>query len=411
MSGGRSLRVVVLGLMVVAPLVASGVEPALASGSCIVKNRTSGAVYAPTDGASLQTAIDDALEGEALAVRGRCVGSYTVQRSLALIGVGTDRYPRATIDADGGPYALYMAGYGDLRLQRLKITGGHSTGRGGGIINEGGGSMVLSDTWVTGNRADLGGGGIFHYSGDLQLFDSRVSRNRSSIGGGGGIYAYVSSVSLNGRSSIDHNFGNVGGGIESGGAVDIYDSSHVNGNLSFNSGGGVFGGQVTLHDHARISGNQAGTRTGHTSAGGGVFGTLVMMDASMIVNNVSMSEGGGAFTDSGTIEMLGESRIAGNIAPNGGGIASFGGTVTMSGGSTIGSNAARRDGGGIWFQEGALTMSEGASIVLNTARGGDPATPDGIGGGVRTCGGTALTGATAGANVATNVPDDIADCH
>ena len=329
---------------------------------------------------------------------------------MAIIGVGTDQYPRATIDADGGPYVLYMAGYGDLSLKRLKITGGRSAGRGGGIVNEGGGSMSLSDTWVTGNRADAGGGGIFHYSGEVQLFDSRVSSNRSNIGGGGGIYVYYGALSLNGGSSVDHNFGNVGGGIE-GGTVDMYDSSHVNGNLSFNSGGGVFGGVVTLHDHARISGNQAGTKTGHTSAGGGVYGNVVLMDASMIVNNVSMSQGGGVFTDSGTIEMLGESRIAGNVAPDGGGIASFGGTVTMSGGSTIGSNVAMRNGGGIWFLEGALTMSEGASIVLNTARGGDPAAPDGIGGGVRTCNDTVLTGVTPGTNVATNVPDDIADCH
>jgi len=46
-------------------------------------------------------------------------------------------------------------------------------------------------------------------------------------------------------------------------------------------GGGVILGRVTPHDSSRVSGNQAGTMTGHTSAGGGIgyAHTTVMEDS------------------------------------------------------------------------------------------------------------------------------------
>lgn len=398
-------------LTTVLALAATGVTPALASGSCLVKNRTSGVVFTRTTGDSLQSAIDAAFEGEVLAVRGRCVGSYVIERALTIVGVETARYPTATIDANGGPTVITINAGAAVSLRRLIVTGGEGTSLAGGIANTSGGDLVLAHTWVTGNRSDGRGGGIYYVGDSLRLRSSRVSENRSRFSGGGGIYLEYGHVVLLGTSRVDHNSGNIGGGIFNGGTLDMYDSSIVNRNVSVNSGGGIFGGLVVLHDTARISGNHAGKKSGHTSAGGGVaFATLVLEDASVIAWNRSYSQGGGVCVDTSSVEITDDARIVHNHAPDGGGICSYGGSVTMSGRSTVASNTAKRNGGGIWFLEGALTMSEDATITLNTARGGDPTAPNGIGGGVRTCD-TVLTGVTEGVNVLANVPNDIENCR
>jgi hypothetical protein len=410
---GRLRRIGSLALVsaIVVTLIGPGAAAALAAGPCVVKNRTSGVVYPRSTGDSLQTAIDEASEGAVLVVRGLCVGSYSIERSLTIIGVGTDSFPKATLDAAGGPTVLRILG-GAVTLQRLKITGGMGTSEAGGVYNGGGGELVLVKSWVTGNRSDANGGGIYDVGDLLRLRDTRISHNRARLGGsGGGVYMQYGTLVLRGRSSVDHNFAGNGGGGIAGGAVEIYDSSHVSYNVSFNNGGGILSGTVELQDTARITHNQAGTVSGHSSAGGGVsyVGSLILEDSSRIAMNVSLSQGGGVFVDTGTVVMSGDSRISRNLAPTGGGIHSFEGTVVMSGRSMVAHNVARRDGGGIWDLDGFVTMTEDASIVRNTAEGGDPTAPDGIGGGIRVCN-TTLTGVTAGVNIADNVPDDIGTC-
>ena len=411
MAIGRFPRIGSLALVsaIVVTLIGAGAAPALAAGPCIVKNRTSGVVYPRSTGDSLQTAMDDAVEETVLVVRGRCVGSYTIERSLTIVGVATDRYPKATLDAAGGPSVVTILA-GAVSLERLKITGGRGTGtfESGGIYNGGGGNLVLVKSWVTGNRSEGSGGGIYSVGDLLRLRDSRVSGNRGGLGGG---ISIAGTLVLRGRSSVDHNFaGNGGGGIY-GGKVEMYDASRVSDNVSFNNGGGILGSIVEMHDTARITHNQAGTVRGHGSAGGGVsyVGSLILEDSSRITMNVSLSEGGGVYLATGTIEMSGDSRISRNHAPTGGGVHSFEGHLVMSGRAKVANNVARRDGGGIWDQDGFVTMTEESSIVRNIAQGGTPEAPDGIGGGIRACR-TTLTGVVAGVNVADNVPDDIGTC-
>ncbi len=108
-------------------------------------------------------------------------------------------------------------------ISGLTITGGHVTGKGGGLYNEGtttltdvtvsadsastlggglytksGGAITLTDCTVSGNTAGAGGGGLYS-KGTTTLTDCTVSSNTAVVNGGGGL---ESNFSARPRSTI-----------------------------------------------------------------------------------------------------------------------------------------------------------------------------------------------------------------
>jgi predicted outer membrane repeat protein len=131
---------------------------------------------------------------------------------------------------------------------------------GGGIYNEG--TLTLTDSTVSGNRA-LDGGGIDN-AGTLTLINSAVSGNSATnlYASGGGIYnegtltLINSTISGNSALADDPHGTGYGGGIDNEGTLTLSNST-VSSNSASTSGGGIYnGGRLTL-SNSSVSGNRA----------------------------------------------------------------------------------------------------------------------------------------------------------
>jgi hypothetical protein len=144
-----------------------------------------------------------------------------------------------------------------------------------------------------------------------------------------------------------------------------------NGNLSisgvtvsgakFNGNGGAFNNSGTLNiSNSVISGNTSASR------GGAIYnnyGTLAVNN-STLSGNTSASRGGAIYNYYGTL-AVNNSTLSGNSAIFGGGIASYYGKITVSN-STISGNTANNSGGGINNYEGTINLTN-ATLSGNTA--------------------------------------------
>jgi hypothetical protein len=310
--------------------------------TCRVENTTSRERYAPSTGASLQLAINEADSGDTLEIRGRCVGVFTIDKTLTLIGVATRKFPVASLDANGADdHVVSVTSGGAVTITDLTITGAHclTSCLGGGISNFG--TIILTgSTQVTGNTA-TSGGGIFNL-GTVVLEDASTVSGNTAGNSGGGIFNR-GIVTLNDSSSVIGNTaGTVGGGIvnDSTGTVTLNESSSVTQNEAAINGGGIFNlGTVSLNDAASVSANRAGDAGGGILSGAG--GTVTLNDSSSVSGNTAASDGGGIYNNNGSVTLNGSSSVSGNIAGlRGGGIFIVGGPVVLNESSSVSGNSA-----------------------------------------------------------------------
>jgi hypothetical protein len=252
-------------------------------------------------GANLQAAINAAPKGSTIQISGRCVGSFTIAKNLALKGISD-----AVLDGAGSQAApsgtILTISAGKVRLSSLRVTGGFSENGVGGVLNDG--SLTLSHVTVSGNEGDFGG--IVNH-GTLSLTRSVVTRN---FGGVGGIWNLGSAtvdhttISFNGESGI------VNGQWFSGspaGALTVKDST-------LNNNGAVFGGGIDNESGSvAVVRSTIADNSADDDAGGGITnraGDTLTVSQSTIVGNVGDDGGGGIWNDgSATVT---NSIIAGN---------------------------------------------------------------------------------------------------
>lgn len=216
-----------------------------------------------------------------------------------------------------------------LTVQRLTLRDGHATGSaiplgtdtdgGGGAIYHVGGNVVVIDSVFLDNEAalegpDVAGGAIYSIGkGTLTVTGSRFSGNRAANGGAIGILGagltLVNSELVNnqatgfGANYIDQNGQQAGRG-GNGGAISMDGQGRtlsICGTLVQNNQGGAFGGALfrtgyatepTNIDRSTFDGNQIPDHNGmmgNPSSAGGLYiqGTHVTMTASTISNNQS----------------------------------------------------------------------------------------------------------------------------
>ena len=329
----------------------SGAASAAPKKTCRVENTTLGKRYAPSTGASLQPAIDEAVSGYTLEIQGRCVGVFTISdTTLTLIGVATRRDPVASLDGNGVDGTVVTVSSGStVTFTDLAITGANCTMGclGGGISNLG--TVTLNGSTQVSGSTSTGGGGIYNGpSGTIILEDSSSVSGNTAGSAGGGIFNR-GTVILNDSSSVSQNTaGTVGGGIvnDSTGTVTMNDSSSVSENIAAANGGGVFNlGSITLNDSSVVRANRAGGSGGSDGRGGGILtgagGTVTLNDSSSVSGNTATSDGGGLFNNDGIITLNGSSSVSGNTAGlRGGGIFILAGPHTMNGSSVVSGNTA-----------------------------------------------------------------------
>ena len=255
--------------------------------------------------------------------------NVVVERSMAM---GTPEFRIFEITGDN-----------NVTFDALTIRNGKITDNGGGIRNQGNGTLTLTNSTVSGNEAQSVGG-IFSSSA-VTLTNSTVSGNEAGTFGGG-IFS-SSAVTLTNSTVSGNEAGTFGGGIFSIGDVTLTNST-VSGNQAGSDSGGIDSrGDVTL-TNSTVSSNKAGTFSG------GIFSSGdVTLTNSTVSGNQAGSDSGGIFS-SGDVTLT-NSTVSGNQAGTyGGGIASSG-DVTLTN-STVSGNQARTYGGGI-YSSGAVTLT------------------------------------------------------
>jgi hypothetical protein len=255
---------------------------------------------------------------------------------------------------------------GDVTIQETTVSGGFFPINGGGGLFNSGGTVILTQSTISGNSANGQGGGVFN-SGTMTLTQSTISDNGAALSNvllGGGVFnsgtLTLTQSTISGNST---RFCNDGGGVYNAGTLTLTQST-ISGNSapSFqcsagSRGGGLFnsGGTMTL-TQSTVSGNTA-------RDGGGVHnaGTLTLTQSTISGNrhsNFLDGRGGGVF-NSGTV-TLAHTLVSGNESL-GGEILSSGGTVIADHFNLFGFDGRARVVG---FAPGPTDVVPGAGVLL-----------------------------------------------
>ena len=243
----------------------------------------------------------------------------------------------------------------------LTITGGSSTGFGGGVYN--GGTATFTDCIISGNTSRYGGGMLSE--GALTLDHCTISGNSASIEGGGlwtAGEATITGCTISGNTS-----GDVGGGLNNRGAMLTMAGCIITGNSAQELGGGMYNQATATVTGCTISRNTARLNGGGLATGVTATSTLT---ACTISGNTAQG-GGGLENYSRTI--LTACTIGGNTASMNGGGVSNSGTATLTA-CTISGNVASVAGGAFYNhdfldQRGVATLTD-TIVAGNTAPGG-----------------------------------------
>jgi hypothetical protein len=260
---------------------------------------------------------------------GRLVAS---RGAIRIEGAGSGS---AVIDAHGRSQIMVVDVDATVTLEGLTLRGGSAPGStyGGAVLNAG--SLTIAHSVVAHNTATAGGG-LANAGGTLSVSSSSITDNRAPGYGGGGIQ--------NGGSS------NLPGSVTIG-------SSTISHNSSSDDGAGILNGQ---------NGHPASASLPDATAPA-AKGLVLTVSTSKLEDNVDGNAGGAIANDGGTAAVTG-SRLTGNVASGiGGGIASDG-TLTVAR-TTIGSNRAS-DGGGVdagFGDQSASVTITGSTLIANRA--------------------------------------------
>jgi hypothetical protein len=235
------------------------------------------------------------------------------------------------INNAGGLLTLHGSSIQDTRGQSGLINSGRATLQdstvsgngfgyprtyyGGGITNNGGATLVLRNSTVSGNGAQRKGGGISNW-GSLSLIDSVVSKNSITYEGGGGGIMNDGTLVLT-DTTVSDNSATYGGGILNRSNA-IVRRSTITGNRAtwgYSGGGIANSGRLTL-GNSTVSNNEAQYYGGGIASG--VFrnpdSSLTLLSSTVTGNSVvvtGQAGGGGIFVYAGTL-TLERSIVSGN---------------------------------------------------------------------------------------------------
>ncbi|HLN31276.1 MAG TPA: DUF4214 domain-containing protein [Gemmataceae bacterium] len=322
-------------------------------------------------------------------------GVFNTLQSIALTGTLELNNPNtgAAIVIDGPAAGVTIGGGGPgsdfsvftvaanttATLEGLAVTDGYATA-GGGIGNEAGATLTLSNDDIFGNSAAYGAGVDNH--GTLRLNSDTLVGNSASSDGGGIDNEFAATLTVNNGSISGNAAGEDGGAIENrgtlavtgavlsqnnaqrdGGALNNLGTLTVNGStLSDNAalnGGGIDNYDTLTVSTSTLAGNSA------TSGGGIANFAAVTVSASTLVNNSSQKDGGGIFNN-GELTVINSTLTGNSAVANGGAVANeLAASATLSNATVSGNSAA--NGGGIANISGTLVLN-------NTIVAGDNAT-------------------------------------
>ena len=223
-----------------------------------------GGVIRLTQGAQLELTGNATIDGSTAG--GRLIITGDVSNDDATVD-GSSITAIANANTRDNVRVLSITG-GTVNLNDVTITGGFTTGDGGGIRVDFGATLNLSASTVTGNATGGSGdgGGVANY-GTTNISDSTISANRGRYGGV--INSTADRLTITGSTIAGNVATDDGGGVSNFGVANLANVT-ISGNSTDKDGGGVYNGSgdTIMIDHSTIFGNSAG---GSVTAGGGIF--------------------------------------------------------------------------------------------------------------------------------------------
>lgn len=387
--------------------------PARAAGPWYVStvgNDGNDCLSAVTSCASINAATGKASSGDTINVAaGVYFGSGTdvvsITKSINLLGGWDNSFATqsgmATVDGQGARRGMTFASGTTSMMDRFVVQNGQNPlySVGGGGIKVDAANLTINNSWIRNNTTLCGydcSGGILNQQGSVVLSNSSVSGN-SSPWMGGGIYNYgvmtITNTSITGNQAGTQccSGGGGGGGIDNEGTM-VLNASTVSGNtiLNFFYGPGIYNGYyptmtLTLNNSTVFS------NTGGYGEGIYTFGGALTINSSTIANNSKY----------GVYDLTADTTIQNSILANNGTIGNdcykatgyFGG-VTSLGYNLIRSNTncslIGTDIGGQDPKLGSL-QNNGGSTATASLLAGSPAINAGNPGGCTGSSGTLTT--------------------
>jgi hypothetical protein len=264
-----------------------------ASGGSVSRIFVSGTLNNSTEGGAWETSGPNSNTG--FRPSGSTSGSVftligTNSKQITVTGVSG-----ATLAGISGRRVLSVTGGANLVFENITVTGGDTTGNGGGVYVAGNSKVKFTESNIRGNRA-ASGGGVFiedtlNADSEFTLAGGSISGNTAtgnatapaSLAGGGGVYVKGNGLFWLASGTVNNNTasGGSGGGVLVNANADHGADRHEDGFLM--SGGSLQGNE------------SQGSASPH--GGGGVYvaqGAFEMLGGS-ITGNVARRQGGGVF--------------------------------------------------------------------------------------------------------------------
>src|SRR6266487_1300647 len=190
---------------------------------------------------SLRQALVDANDGDTIDATGisgiitLTTGELRVDKSVTINGAGADVL---AVDGNAAGRVFFITLGETVTISGFTIRNGHVGNDAGGIDNEDGSTVTVTNCTLSGNSAGLGGG-MFN-GGPLTIGSTTISDN--SAANGGGIYNSGGGTTTITNSTVSGNTAGSGGGIFNIGMLAITSSTLSNNSASL--GGGVFNNET-----------------------------------------------------------------------------------------------------------------------------------------------------------------------
>ena len=222
---------------------------------------------------SLRAAISSVGASETITFQPGLTGTITLTTGeLAISGSMTITGPgpgQLTITGNNVSRVFHVTSDSTVTLSGVTITGGKSgataTASGGGVYNDHGCTLTLTDCVITANTADQYGGGIYN-GGALTMESCVVTDNSADYGGGITNYEGLwRAATLTDCTVSDNTATYDGGGISNHNQGGVLQRCTISGNTA-GRGGGIYNHSGPLElENCTVSGNKA------NSDGGGIY--------------------------------------------------------------------------------------------------------------------------------------------
>ncbi len=369
---------------------------------------------------TIQEAINTAGPGDVVHVCGGNNGAgLVVTHDVIIEGAGADL---TRLDGDDKVTAIEVSPNAVLTLRDVTVRGGGGTGRGGGIVADQAGGLILERVIITGNAGSTGAGVVAPFAPEArgEFTDTVITENVAVGDAGRALLHHATLV----NTVIGANVAGTGGGgilVSDGGAITADETTVVEANSATEGGGVVLGARATWTGGV-VRANQAITGGGVLlrESDGQTFDGLEISDNTadldgaglaaltrglgevtvrsvVFSGNIAGERGGGLYWNGGGALDLFSCRLVGNSAQGGGGLIVAGAAVTRDESSELVDNTA---------DAGAGALVEGGSLLITGKVAGNAASV--AGGGVRLEDGrVASQGGLWGDAADANAPDDV----